>query len=131
MARPMITITVNDKEVLAKFKLGKTTTADMLSIEAPIAAEIINKARRLVPKKTHATDESISQHIKHATPTFVMDHVGSETDYSKYIEFGVPSKPNYPIQPFMRPASLGNIAAIKKAATAAFKAFVRRRYGRT
>lgn len=126
MARPTIIYAVDDREVQRALDAHDMSVDDMLAIEFPIAATIINKARIIVPKKTTATEKSIGQHIQIATKTRVLDYVGSETPYSKYIEFGVPSRPNYPIQPFMRPASLGNIPAITAAAIASVKLFLKK-----
>ncbi len=121
-----IIIAVNDAEVQLALKNHEMSVSDMLMIELPIANEIINKARIIVPKKTTATQQSIRQHIQIATRKLVIDHVGPETTYAPIVEFGAPAYPNYPIQPFMRPASLGNIPAITAAAWAAVRLFLAR-----
>ena len=61
-----------------------------------------------VPVDTGATRSSVSDHIVTSTRTLFVDDIGPETDYAPYIENGVASKPNYPIQPFVRPSAHGN-----------------------
>jgi len=117
-----ITIKIDTKDVDAALRRGKFTAEDMKDMEKPIALTIINKQRELVPVKTSATKNSCSQHIQSATATQVIDHVGPETDYAPNIEYGVTSKPNYPIQPFVRPSVFGNEGVIRSVAEAAFKA---------
>jgi hypothetical protein len=116
---------VDDSEVLALFKKMEKSSNDMLAIEMGPALAIINDARMRVPTDTTATKNSISQHITKATKTRVEDEVGPETHYSPSIEFGIPSQPNYPIQSFLRPASLGNIPGIIKATTASIRLWLK------
>lgn len=40
--------------------------------------------------------------------------VSTNTEYAPYVEFGLRSNPNYPIQPYMRPALNDNIKKIEK-----------------
>lgn len=61
-----------------------------------------------VAKDTHATENSISDHIVTSTRTTFVDDVGPETEYAPNIEFGRRDMPNYPIQPFVRPSAHGN-----------------------
>lgn len=106
------------------------TKSEMLSIEKPGALTLVNTQRTLVPKDTHATELSIGPHIQEASATKVVDNIGPETDYSRYIEFGVVSKPNYPIQPFVRPSAFGpNRMKVNKAIETAFAAVVRKKHG--
>jgi len=123
-----IKVTFDDKQVQAAFRGGKFTAEDMKDMEKPIALTIINKQRELVPKKTHDTENSISQHIQEATAARVIDHVGPETTYAPSIEYGITSKPNYPIQPFVRPSVFGNEATIKSVAAAAYRAKIAEKY---
>lgn len=117
---------VDDREVMAFLKKG-LTVGDMLTIEKPIALTIINAQRLLVPKYTHDTENSVSPHIQSATAEQVIDHVGPETDYSPSIEFGITSKPNYPIQPFVRPSAKAK--NIQSVANAAFRRKIKEKYG--
>ena len=117
-----ITIKIDTKDVDAALRRGKFTAEDMKDMEKPIALTIINKQRELVPVKSGDTKASCSQHIQEATATRVIDHVGPETTYAPNIEYGVTSKPNYPIQPFVRPSVFGNEGVIRSVAEAAFKA---------
>jgi len=123
-----ITISINTKDVDAALRGGKFTAEDMKDMEKPIALTVINKQRELVPVKTADTKNSISQHIQEATAARVIDHVGPETTYAPSIEYGITSKPNYPIQPFVRPSVFGNEATIKSVAAAAYRAKIAEKY---
>lgn len=120
---------VDASQAIKALKKGMFTEGDMLDIEKPIALTIVNKQREKVPTDTTATQNSIGQHIESSSATEVVDHVGPETDYAPFIELGVTSRPNYPIQPFVRPSVFGNESAIEKTAQAAFKAKVEEKYG--
>jgi len=125
----MANSSVDASEAIAALKHGKLTEGDMLDIEKPIALTIVNKQTELVPVKSGATKLSIKQHIQSSSKDKVVDHIGPETDYSPFIELGVVSKPNYPIQPFVRPSVFGNESVIGKVAGAAFKSKVKEKYG--
>ncbi len=114
--------TVDTSEADAFFKGARLTEADMLTIEKPMAAVVSNTQKLLVPVDTGATKVSIGADIQFASALLVIDHIGPKTDYSKYIEFGVVSKPNYPIQPFVRPSVFGAKAKeIERIAEKGFK----------
>ena len=70
---------------------------------APVKAFQIMK----VAKDTRATELSISDHIVTSRREIFIDEIGPETEYAPYIEYGVASKPNYPIQPFVVPSAHG------------------------
>ena len=123
-----VKVTFDDKQVMVALRGGRFTAGDLLDIEKPIALTIINRQRLLVPTDTHDTQNSCSQHIQESTATRVVDHVGPETTYAPYIEYGVASKPNYPIQPFVRPSVFGNESTINSVASAAFKAKIAEKY---
>ena len=125
----MIKVEFEALEVKVTLEAGKFTGKDLLDIEKPIALTIINKQVELVPVASGATKLSIRQHIDVATEELVIDEIGPETDYSVYIEFGVASKPNYPIQPFVRPSGEGNRLNITRAAEAAYLAKIKEKYG--
>ena len=128
MAKDSTTITVNDKEVLAALKKGVLTESDMLDIEAPIGLTVVNKQREKVPVLTSATQNSIKPDIQKSSKDEVVDHIGPSTDYAPSIEFGITSKPNYPIQPFVRPSIFGNERNIFNVATEAFKRKIREKW---
>lgn len=94
---------------------------ELLQVEGAGARVIINKQRELVPVDTAATKNSCNSHVIEANETRVVDEVGPETDYAPFIEKGVPSKPNYPIQPFVVPSVVGNEPAILNAISANYK----------
>ena len=123
-----MTFKVDDREVIAFLNKG-LTVGEMLSVEKPMALTVINRQQLLVPKKTHATEDSVEQDIQSATSLQVVDHVGPSTDYAPSIEFGITSKPNYPIQPFVRPSVNGYENAIIRVAQAAFKKMIGQKYG--
>jgi len=123
-----MSMTIDDRQVMAFLKKG-LTVGDMLGIEKPMALTVVNRQRSLVPVDTAATKTSIKPDIQTATATKVEDHIGPSTDYAPYIEFGVTSKPNYPIQPFVRPSVNGYERVIKNVANAAFKKLIGQKYG--
>ena len=81
----------------------KLTKDDMLDIEKPGAMVLRNGIVMRVAKDTAATANSTRSHIIEATSKRVVDDVGPETTYAPNIEYGVKSKPKYPIQPYIRP----------------------------
>ena len=122
--------TVDDREVKAFLKSATITEAEMLAIEKPMALTIVNNQRILVPKDTHATELSIRPDVQSSSPTEVIDHIGPSTNYAPSIEFGIIEKPNYPIQPFVRPTASGKSAAmVTRVSAAALKKLVRKKHG--
>jgi len=119
---------VDDRQVQAFLKNGLTEN-EMLAIEKPGALTVVNKQRRDVPVDTAATKNSIRPDIQTTTAQKVVDHIGPSTDYAPSIEFGVTSKPNYPIQPFVRTSVNGYENRIINVVQAAFKALIGRKYG--
>jgi len=88
---------------------------DLLNIEGAGAAVLVNGMRMRVPVKTAATKNSVQSHVNEASDTQVTDEVGPETEYAPNIEYGVKSKPNYPIQPFVRPTAIEDFSQVIRA----------------
>ena len=123
-------MTIDTSELDAWVVRARLTEVDMLAIEKPAAMTIINQQRQLVPVDTGATKLSISSQIIVSTAKLVTDHIGPSTLYALFIEFGVISKPNYPIQPFVRPSVMGaGGQIIVRVISAAFKAILKRKNG--
>lgn len=120
---------VDAREALAALQRGAFSSGDLLDIEKPVALTIVNKQREKVPTDTHDTENSIRPHIQRANASEVIDHIGPETDYAPSIELGVASKPNYPIQPFVRPSVFGNERTIQSVAATSFKRKIQEKYG--
>ena len=80
---------------------------DLLNIEGAGAAVVIGNQKLSVPVDTAATRNSIRSHIVTSRRDYIEDDIGPETEYAPYIEYGVASKPNYPIQPFIAPSAAG------------------------
>ena len=123
-----MSVSINDKEVIALLKKG-LTVSEMLSVAKPMGLTVVNKQRQLVPVDTAATKNSIQPRVDDATTSQVVQNIGPSTDYAPSIEFGVTSKPNYPIQPFVRPSVNGNENMIINVASAAFKKLIGQKYG--
>lgn len=83
------------------------TADDLLQIEGAGAAVVAGNQKLDVPVDTAATRNSIKSHIVTSRRDYIEDDIGPETDYAPYIEYGVASKPNYPIQPFIVPSATG------------------------
>lgn len=83
------------------------TADDLLQIEGAGAAVVISNQKIDVPVDTAATRNSIKSHYVTSRRDYIEDDIGPETDYAPYIEYGVASKPNYPIQPFIVPSATG------------------------
>lgn len=113
-------IAVDNKEMSAALKLIDFNANDLLQIEGAGAYTLVNGMRRRVPVDTSATKNSIMPHIESADENQVIDEVGPETDYAPFIEYGVASKPNYPIQPFVRPAAQEDMGKVVSAIGHAF-----------
>ncbi len=121
---------VDTSEVDALFKKLGLKTRDLLVVEKPGSATVINIQRQLVPVDTGATKLSINAQIQSSSALKVVDHIGPSTLYAPFIEFGVASKPNYPIQPFVRPSGMvAGAKAVIKAMEVAFTAIVKRKSG--
>ena len=115
-------------DVLRALSNGVLDANDLLDIEKPGALEIVNVQRRLVPVDTSETKNSIQQHIQEASGERVVDDIGPETIYAPAIEFGVTSKPNYPIQPFVRPSAFGNEGNVERSISMAFVAKIKAKF---
>lgn len=121
---------IDTSEVAAFIKKAELTERDMLTIEKPAALTIINQQRQLVPVDTGATKLSIGSQIIVSTAKLVTDHIGPSTLYAPFIEFGVISKPNYPMQPFVRPSVMGRgVSLVVRVADTAFKKILQRKHG--
>jgi hypothetical protein len=66
------------------------------------AEDVFKVSQVLVPVDTGELKESGG--IEKISPTHI--NVGYGTDHSIYPEFGVPSRPNYPQQPYLVPAMM-------------------------
>lgn len=91
------------KKALRDIRIDRS---DMVMIEGAAAKPVINLERQLVPVDTAATQNSVGSHITEASEKRVVDEIGPEMNYDPYVEYGVQSKPNYPAQPFVRPAAV-------------------------
>lgn len=117
-------------EVDEFFEDAPFTAQQMQIMEKPVAATIINSQRRDVPVDTGATKTSIGSDIIVSTNRIVTDHIGPSTSYAPSIEYGVISKPNYPIQPFVRPSAFGAGAkAAFKVALSALLRMIKKKHG--
>jgi len=118
-------ITVDTSGFDAAMVKAKMGADDLLNIAGAGAAVVSSTQKVLVPVDTGATRSSINSHIQTSTRTQVIDDIGPETEYAPYIEYGVASKPNYPIQPFVVPSAHGNNArSAQNAISRAFGAWL-------
>jgi len=121
--------TIDDSAFVAAIKKTKLTASDMLNIAGAGSAIVKGVQKILVPKDTHDTELSIGDHYIIATAEKVENDIGPETTYAPYIEYGVVSKPNYPIQPFIVPSATGsNKSNTLNAISSAFGAFLRKQW---
>lgn len=121
---------VDTSEVDALFRKLPLTVGNMLAIEKPGGLTVINTQRQLVPVDTAATKLSIGAQVQSSSALEVVEHIGPGTLYAPFIEFGVASKPNYPIQPFVRPSGMvAGAKAVIKTMEVAFTAIVKRKSG--
>lgn len=111
---------VNTSGLKAALKAIRLTSNDMLQIEGAGAHVLLNGMRARTPVLSGATRASENSHIIEATAEKVVDDVGPETIYAPFIEYGVQSKPNYPIQPFVRPAAEEDEPQVVNAISSAF-----------
>ena len=111
---------VNDSGLQNALKAISLNASELLQVEGAGAYTLVNGMRMRVPVDTAATKNSIMPHIVTATELLVEDEVGPETDYAPNIEYGIKSKPNYPIQPFVRPTAFEDLAKVIKAIGTAF-----------
>lgn len=68
-------------------------------------------AKSLVPVDTGNLKGSI---VKNLNKPKLTETVSTNSEYASYVEFGLRNNPNYPIQPYMRPALKNNIKNIEK-----------------
>ena len=86
--------------------------------------------RMRVPVDTAATKTSVDSHIIESSNVRVVDDVGPETIYAPNIEYGIQDKPNYPIQPFVRPTAFEDLAKIVSAIGYSFGQLVMGRWAK-
>jgi hypothetical protein len=98
-------IKVDTREFEALIKRITPTAASMRRAAGAGAAVQIAGQRQRVAVDTGDTRDGIGSHITEQSATKVVDEIGPETPYAPNIEMGVQSKPNYPIQPFVRPTA--------------------------
>ena len=70
-----------------------------------------SSAKTIVPVDKGVLRDSI---VKQVDPVSLSATAGTNMEYAPYVEFGLKSNPNYPIQPYLRPALKDNKANIKK-----------------
>lgn len=119
---------VDDSKFQKALKDITINANELLQIEGAGAYTLVNGMRMRVPVDTADTKNSIMPHIVTATDTLVVDEVGPETDYAPNIEYGIKSKPNYPVQPFVRPTALEDFQKVIKAIGTAFGQFILMRW---
>lgn len=115
------------KKALADVELNSPM---LLQVEGAGAKVLVNGMRMRVPVDTAATKLSVMSHIVEHSDVLVIDDVGPETDYAPAIEFGIPEKPNYPIQPFVRPTAFEDFAKVINAIGYSFAQLVISRWPR-
>lgn len=115
---------------LSKFakamKKAGITAQDMQAFGFAGSAVVMATQKMLVPVDTGATWASIAAEPVSVTSTRAEYEIGPSTEYAPYIEYGVASKPNYPIQPFVVPSATGDsrnrcIKAVEAAVMAKLK----------
>jgi len=122
-------ITVDDSGFVAAIKDVKLTASDMLNIAGAGSAIVKGVQKTLVPVDSGATKLSVNDHYIVKTDTKIENDIGPETEYAPYIEHGLVTKPNYPIQPFVVPSATGaNKSRALNAITKAFGVFLRKQW---
>jgi len=124
-----MSVQFDDREVQAAFKRMTLNVDDMRNIMDDMATVVTEVQNRLVPVDEGETRDSIDSYIQLATATEIVSHVGPTTKYSPTIEFGDPTRPQYPKQPFVRPSIFGREAAVTNAANEALRKRVKARFG--
>jgi len=114
-------MTVDTSSIKAALKQVEIYRDDLIFIEGAGAAVLVNGMRMRVPVDTAATKNSIrSGHFVELSDSVVSDDIGPETEYAPSIEYGIKSKPNYPMQPFIRPTAFEDFAKVISAIGWAF-----------
>jgi hypothetical protein len=98
---------VDISKLMRALKNIDLTADDLLEIGYAGSAVVEMHQKIDVPKDTHATENSIKPRVVTSQRTHLEIDIGPTTEYAPYIEFGVASRPNYPIQPFVRPSAHG------------------------
>lgn len=113
----LTTDTKQFEKAMRDAKMGKRDTKRVLQAGAKTVA---NKQRELVPVDEGDTKRSIQVFD-------VGDHleVGPTTPYAPVIEYGDPTRPGYPIQPFVRPSYFGREHIIQGQMTKEVNAILR------
>lgn len=106
---------VDTKSLEKALKDIELDTSVLLQVEGAGAKVLVNGMRMRVPVKTGATKNSIMSHLVEYSATRVVDDVGPETNYAPDIEYGISSKPSYPIQPFIRPTAMQDFDKVVRA----------------
>jgi len=124
----MITVTIDTREVISKFKDLVLHEADLVDILRPMSFTVANKQKQDVPVDTAATKTSIMPFEHKRSNVEVVDDIGPQTDYAPSIEYGIKSKPSYPIQPFVRTSVYGYVNRIVRVGKIAFNRVVMRKW---
>lgn len=104
--------TCDDSSLQKALQNVKLTSNELLQIEGAGAYILINRQRILCPWLTGATRTSIRSHYTEISPNRITDEIGPETNYAPNIEYGIKDKPNYPKQPFVRPAAVEGLREV-------------------
>lgn len=83
-----------------KIEVGSKSEEFYKKLLARSMVETQNLAKMYAPKDTGNLMRSIQLEVISDTIIYVTAYAS----YSRYVEYGIDSRPNYPMQPFMRPA---------------------------
>jgi len=121
---------VDPSQLKAALLEVKLNSPMLLQVEGAGAKVLVNGMRMRVPVDTAATKNSIMSHLVEYSDIIVVDDVGPETEYAPSIEYGIEEKPNYPIQPFIRPTATNDFGSVINAIGYAFAQLVISRWPR-
>lgn len=111
---------VDPSDLLKALNGIELTANDMLQVEGAGAKVQINRQKTLVARDTRATKLSVREHYETISAHRIVDEIGPETVYAPNIEYGRADMPNYPIQPFVRPAAHSGFGQTIKSIGTAF-----------
>lgn len=99
-------LTVETKFLSAALKDIKFDAADLTDAAMAGAYVLVNGMRLRVAVDTGATKTSVRAEVVSSSKDVVEVEIGPRTDYAPALEYGIPSKPSYRPQPFVRPTAI-------------------------
>ena len=123
-------ISIDTKGLKNALKDVKLSANEFASVGMAGGYVLVNGMRMRVPVDTSATRNSIRPDVVKQDADKVVVEVGPRTEYAPHIEYGIPSRPSYPMQPFIRPTATQDREKVLRSVSAVFGSLVNSKWPR-